>query len=916
MSERSGLVELSVNGEQRSITADPETPLLNVLRNELELFGAKRGCAQEQCYACCVLIDGRAQPSCQIPVGHVGPMPVVTVEGLEPLHEFFLAEQVGQCGFCIAGMIVAAQGLLNRVRHPNDAQIREALDTNLCRCGVYDRVRRAIRFRIGQPEDSIWELRSQPPLGAGAVVDPEPVSPSLIAAPTIDAWIQVDREETITVFSGKTELGQGIATAVARIAADELSVEFARIRVVMGDTARTPDEGVTSSSLSVEHSGGAIRLAAAAARMVLLDRAATEFGVEVGDLMTDDGVITDLASGRATSFWELQGGAPFDVAIDIEADVAPPPAASPATGQSGEEPIGATDGISAPRIDLEAKVSGRPAYVQDLRLPDMAFGRVVRPPHYGSTLVDIERGEIEAIEAMPGVVAVVVDGSFVGLVAERQEQVDAAVEAVAAAIIWSEAPTLPDPLDELLTGPSADYFVVDGVPVDHEIGSPATDPGGTFDHASTYTKPFTMHGSLGPSAAVARWRGEELTIWSHSQGPYVIRDSIAEVLDVPSERIRVIHRDGAGCYGHNGADDAALDAALLAAAVPGRPVQLNWSRADEHRWEPYGPAMVVSLAADVADGRITAFDSENWSYSHVTRPRAGGDGSTNLLAGWHRAEPMTRAVPKPIPVRHVGAHRNSDPLYNFADKRLRTHLATTTSYRTSALRGLGAYANIFALESFMDELAAESGVDPIEFRLAHLDDPRAVAVIEAAAAAADWGDPEDAGGVGGAGRGAGIGFARYKNQQTYLATIVEVTVDDGAGEITIDRATIAADCGRIISPDGVSNQLEGGCVQAASWTLKEAVRWSPDGLLSDDWESYPILRFSESFPIRTILLDRPDQRPLGCGEAAQGPTGAAIANAVYAATGARLRDIPLTSDRVRRHLAELSQHPPRQEPAG
>jgi len=311
--------------------------------------------------------------------------------------------------------------------------------------------------------------------------------------------------------------------------------------------------------------------------------------------------------------------------------------------------------------------------------------------------------------------------------------------------------------------------------------------------------------------------------------------------------------------------------------------------------------MIVKISGDVSDGKIAAYDFENWSHTHSTRPRARGDGSSNLLASWHLDSPMERPLPQPMRGRHIGAHRNADPLYSFANRRVRTHLAQTTSVRTSALRGLGAFMNTFSTESFVDEMAHNAGIDPVDFRLANLEDERALAVIEAVANDA-WGTERAVN------HGRGIGFARYKNAQTYFAVIVDVAVDRTSGEIDITHVTAASDSGRIISADGVSNQLEGGCVQAASWTLKEAVQLTPSHIISEDWETYPVLRFSDSFPIRTILLDRPDQPPLGCGEAAQGPMAAAIGNAVFDAVGVRLRDLPFTPESVLAALDTFSTH--------
>ncbi len=865
-------MELSVNGESVEVAAAPTTPLLNILRNDLGLFGAKRGCAQEQCYACCVLVEGRTQPSCQLPVGNLDDMAITTVESLEPLHEFFLAEQVGQCGFCISGMIVAAQGLLNSVRYPSDAQIREALDTNLCRCGVYDRVRRAIRFRIGDPQDPIWELRTQEPLDPASTIKPS-LSSSTRDNPSLDAWIHVDEADTITVRTGKVELGQGIRTALAHIAATQLCVDSARVVLLTADTAVTPNEGITSGSVSIETAGEAISAAAATARAVMLGAAGEQLGVPAPSLVISDGTVTDPVSGESTTYWKIQGGLSFDLDVDASSE------------RFVGDPL--SDGANA-RVDLPSKVSGEPTYVHDMVDESTVFGRLLRPPHYDARLSSLDVSEVEN---MTGVLGVVRNGSFVGVVAEREEEADAAIEALRSSAEWEGVASIPAKTEDLLTQPTADYDVVAGVAVDEPPTGVADGPEREFGITATYSKPFTMHGSLGPSTAVALYDGADLAVWSSTQGAFVLRESLAEVVGLPIEKVRIRHAEGAGCYGHNGADDVSLDAALLAMAIPGRQILTAWSRADEHKWEPYGPAMIVKLSGDVEGDRLAALHFENWSYTHSTRPRLRGDGSTNLLAAWHLADPMERPLPQPMRGRHIGAHRNADPLYSIEDTNVRVHLAQTTSIRTSALRGLGAFANVFAIESFVDEMAHSHGFDPVQFRLANLEDPRAIAVIEAVASEA-WNDSQPSN------HGQGFAFAQYKNAQTYFAVVVDVAVDRATGVIDIVHATAAADSGRIISADGVSNQLEGGCVQAASWTLKEEVRLTSEGIVSEDWETYPVLRFSESFPIRTILLDRPDQPPLGCGEAAQGPMAAAIANAVFDAVGVRLRDLPFTPERV------------------
>ena len=409
-----------------------------------------------------------------------------------------------------------------------------------------------------------------------------------------------------------------------------------------------------------------------------------------------------------------------------------------------------------------------------------------------------------------------------------------------------------------------------------------------------------MHASLGPSAALALWEDDQLTVWSHTQAPFILRGALAQALRIDASAIRVIHAEGAGCYGHNGADDVALDAALVARALPGQPIMLKWSRADEHAWEPYGSAMVMRLGANLdAAGSIAEWRSDIWSYAHSTRPALGLE-TSGLLASWHLQRPFSPQRARPMGGYHAGAHRNADPIYDLPMKRIVRHAIADSPLRVSALRSLGAYANIFAIESFMDELAATADCDPLDFRLRHLRDERARAVLLAAADHVNWRSRDDSKSDD---SGWGMALAQYKNLQCYTAIVVKLRVDREFGEIQFERVVIAADAGQVVNPDGLSNQLEGGFVQAASWTLHEAVQFDARGITSRDWESYPILSFPQAPVIETLILDRPEMPFLGAGEAAQNPTPAAIANAICDATGTRLREIPFTPEKVKSLLA-------------
>ena len=691
----------------------------------------------------------------------------------------------------------------------------------------------------------------------------------------LDGWIRINADGTATVFTGKVELGQGILTALKQIAAEELDLPLARIKLISGDTSQTPNEGQTAGSQSVENSGTALRMAGAEVRALLVELAAKRLSIAPDQLTVADGIVS-APDGRKVSYGDLV--AALDLNREATAKATPKPAAS---HKIVGRPI--------PRFDVPAKVTGGMAYVQDMRLPDMLHGRVVRPPRYGSKLDSVDEA---AAKAVPGVVAVVRDGSFLGVVAQREEQAIKARDALLKSAKWTLGPELPDParlFDVIKSLPSKDETI--GVKE-----GPAPADARSFE--AVYTKPYMAHASIGPSCAVAEFKDGKMTVWTHSQGVFPLRAELVKTLKMPAAAIRCVHVEGSGCYGHNGADDVGVDAALLARALPDRPVRLQWMRDDEFRWEPYGPAMIMRAKAALGgDGKIADWEYELWSNSHSTRPQST-DG-TNVLAAWYLAEPQKMGPPTSPPQPAGGGDRNSIPLYDFPRQRVLHHFVQDMPIRVSALRTLGAYANVFALESFMDELATAAGADPIAFRLAHLKDPRARAVIEAVARKAGWTDKEKGDGA----RGRGIGFAKYKNLACYVAVVAEVEVDRASGTVRVPRTWAAVDSGLIINPDGLSNQIEGGIVQSVSWTLKEHVRFDKSGILSRDWASYPILTMPEIPKVEVELINRPDERPLGAGEGSQGPAVAAVANAFANATGKRIRDLPLDPMRVKAALA-------------
>jgi CO/xanthine dehydrogenase Mo-binding subunit/aerobic-type carbon monoxide dehydrogenase small subunit (CoxS/CutS family) len=893
-------ISLTVNGQVHHVRVEPDTPLIYVLRNDLDLKGAKLGCGLGQCGACKVLLDGRAVHACRIPVRSVQGREVTTVEGLgtadnlHPLQRAFIDQQAVQCGFCTPGMIVTAAALLKRNPSPSDDEIRAEMAGSLCRCGTHDRILRAIRRAAGRPDPSpAYEIQVT---GEGEPAQESRLLPRPLAGtPDLDAWVQVNVDGTITLYTGKVELGQDLRTAVAMIGAEELDVSLERVRVVMADTERSPDEGYTVSSMSLETSGNAIRYAAAEVRRIALAMAHEELEAPVERLTVRDGTIADPATGRSVTYWDLLAGRRLG---------APVQGYGPPKGPDAYRVVGRP----ATRLDLLAKVTGAAHFVHDLDLPGMVHGRVVRPPGYGARLIALDEPGAAGMPAgMPGVIRIVREGSFVGVVAEREEQAVQAMQRLRASATWEPGPPLPPQetlFDDMIARPGPAALVVEGTPVDDPIPPIRVPAEAAQTVRATYYRPYHAHASLGPSAAVGQLIDGKLTVWTHGQGVYPLRVALAHVLDMPQEDIHTVHVDGAGCYGHNGADDAALDAALLARMVPGRPVSVKWTRQDEHTWEPYGPATAIRMQASLdEEGRVVDWNHDVWGYAHSSRPHAGGD-TSDLLAAWHLAEPFAPSKLGPSRGNQAGVHRNADPPYTFpylarGRPRIVKHFVPDSPLRVSALRGLGSYANVFAIESFMDELARAAGADPLAFRLRHLadthhpGDERARAVLQAAM---------DKAGPRAEGLGRGIAYAQYKNRQGYVAMVVDLSVDRASGRIRLARAVVAADVGQIVHPEGLANQLAGAFIQSASWTLNEQVTYDAQGITSVDWASYPIASIQDAPRIETVLLNRPGQSYLGIGEGAQGPASAAIANAVYDAAGIRLRRIPFTPQRVRAAL--------------
>ncbi|MBI5111973.1 MAG: xanthine dehydrogenase family protein molybdopterin-binding subunit [Rhodovulum sp.] len=725
--------------------------------------------------------------------------------------------------------------------------------------------------------------------------EPEPAAAPVVAddiaadqtdSPPHDAWLRIGADGRATLFTGKVELGHGLLTALAQIAAEELDLPVDHVTVISGDTERVPNEGATTGSRSIETTGAALRQAGATLRALLVDRAAERLDVPADRLTVRDGVVT-APDGRSLDYAALASDGDLHSTAPRRVDapaVRPKPAA--------ERRI---VGTAVPRRDLPAKVTGAARFVQDMTPDGLLYGRVVRPPRYGAVLDTVDA---DAVKDLPGIVVLVRDGSFLGVLAEREEQAVRARAALRRATTWSGGTTLPAPdrlWEHLRTAPAETHVI------DQRGDDVASAPAGAVALTASYRKPYVAHAAIAPPAAVAVFDDGFLTVWTASQDVFALREALGAALHMPASDIRCIHAETGGSFGQDGADDAALDAALLARAVPGRPVRLQWERDETFAWSPFGPAMMVDLAGQVGrDGRIATWSHTVWSNTHAMRP--GDAEEPNLLAAWQLDGTAEAAPPRTAPATAGGgAERNAVPPYDLPRRRIVEHRVLDMPLRVSALRSLGAFANVFASESFMDELARAAGADPLAFRLAHLSDVHARAVLEAAARRAGW-----PGRRGGNRPGLGIGFARYRDDGAHVAAVAEIAVDRRSGAVRVVRVVVAVDAGTIVNPDGAAAQIEGGVIQATSWTLREAVRFDATGITSRSFADYPILTMPEVPSVDVVLIDRPEAPSRGVGEAALGPTAAAIANAVAAATGARIRELPLTPARV---LAALAASP-------
>jgi nicotinate dehydrogenase subunit B len=737
-----------------------------------------------------------------------------------------------------------------------------------------------VSFNLFPPPSGLF-AQSEPAPGG----EPDPTQ--------LDSWIAVSQDGTVTVFTSKVELGTGIETALAQIVAEELDVSWRKVKVDMGDTARTVDQATTSGSRTIERAGPQVRQAAAAARKELLRLAAEKLGAPAEKLTVRDGVVSVAGSpSKRVSYGQLIGGKRFNVKIQAEGRAGELKLAQDVKPKDPKEYE--TVGKPVPRFDLPAKVTGERVYVHDVRVPGMLHGRMVRPPVVNTAPVSIDE---DSIKQIPGAVKVVREGKFVGVVAKTEW---AAMQAAQTLKVTWEKPTtkLPANTDELYAylKNTKSFTTLKAA----EKGNPsAALAKAKKQYEATFRWPFQMHGMIGPSCAIAEVRGDRATIWSGCQGPFRTRASIASLLNIPETNVRVIYHEASGSYGRMSNDDSAEDAVLLSRAV-GAPVRVQWSRQDEHGWEPKGPAQTQVLKAGVDDqGKVIAWDftdySLPWTVSSITillaseqigiKSKTPGSGNGNQGGGEIYAFENSKVVAEQIP------WLQPEPI----------------PLRTSNLRAPGQLSRCFASESLLNEIAADLSIDPVEFRLRYLTgDPRGTDILKAVAEKSRWQKRQSptARSTGATAHGRGVAMTRRAGG--YTAAVADVEVNKSTGKVTVQRVTLAHDCGLIVNPDGVRNQVEGNIIQGVSRALFEEVTFDSNGVTSLDWKDYPILRFPDMPELDIVLVNRKDITPLGAGELATVPIPAAIANAIFDATGARLREVPFTEKRVLAALQALS----------
>ncbi len=717
----------------------------------------------------------------------------------------------------------------------------------------------------------------------------------------LDSWIAIAADGRVTAYTGKCELGQGILTAQTQLVAEELSVPLDRVTLVQCDTSVCPDQGTTSGSQSTptNFNDRNLALAGATAREALLRMASERLGVPVDQLAAADGTITARADGsKRVTYGELVAGKAFNIPVDARAR-----RKSPSEWN--------VLGTPARRVDMAAMATGQFEFVQNVRVPGMLHGAVVRPPTVGATLQNVDES---SVRGMPGVVKVVVKKNFVGVVAEKPWQAMQAAGRLRAS--WTPGPSLPPQREfyaYMRRQPSRDAYVVKSPDIDRRLGEAAT------RLEATYLHPYQMHGSMGPSCAVADVQGTKATIWSPTQSAYPTRSGVAKVLGIPVDGVRVIFVRGAGCYGINGADTVSYDAAVLSQAV-GRPVRVQLTRKDEMAWENYGYAYVIDQRVGLdAAGSIVAWDAESWFPSRGGRPGYDRPGNvvTGMLLGFEPAPFTPRTAAEPTGEFRNGS--NAAPSYvsgrvagkaggagTVASERVLTHTIESPFF-TGPLRSPSRLQNTFAHECFLDEIAAHVKADPVEYRLRHLSDARLKEVVQVAAKAANWEPrPSPRPGVSKTGvvRGRGMSCLVYEGDNGYVAMVAEIELDQASGRITATRLVVAQDCGPISNPDGMRNQIEGGALQGLSRALGEEVTWDAGKVTSIDWRTYHTLPLGFAVPaIECVLINRTEGKAMGAGETAITAVAAAVGNAIFDASGARIREVPFTPDRVKAALA-------------
>ena len=690
-----------------------------------------------------------------------------------------------------------------------------------------------------------------------------------VALDDVDAFLAIDPSGSVTLFSGKVDLGTGIGTALTQIVAEELDVPLSRVHVIEGDTALTPAQGKTWGSLSIQNGGVQIRQAAATARRALLQEAAKRFGVPVEDLIVEQGTMRSRNGGKQITYGELIGGKTFSLKVDKQA-----PLKDPATYKIVGRPV--------PRFDIPEKMTGQFTYMQDFKVPDMLHGRVVRPTAIGATLLSVDESSVKDI---PGLVKVVRQGNFLGVVAESEWGAIRAAQKLKAN--WSDWEGLPEQ-SKLWEHVRATKVNKDDVTSNIGSAEQALEQAAKRLSA-TYDFAIHTHGSIGPSCAVAEIKDGKLTCWSSSQGTHDLRQQLAAMLSMPDTDVRAIYLEGSGCYGRNGHEDAAADAVLLARAVE-RPVRVQWMRPDEHGWDPKGPPTLMDLQAGLdANGNVVAW------YSQVYVPEsATGSVNVKLVAAELAGLPHETGM---VPGNVI---QNTAIPYTFPNVRTVAHRLAETPLRPSWIRAPGRMQNTFGNESFMDELAAAAGADPLEFRLRYLNDPRGVELLKRLASFAQWqGRKSPKRETGDVATGRGLTYIKYELARTYVGAVADVEVNRKSGEIRVKHFAVVQDCGQIINPDGVKNQVEGNVTQTVSRVLKEEVTFDRSRVTSLNWASYPILTFPEMPEVDIELIDRPTEKPWGVGEPSAAVVPSAISNAVFDAVGVRLRSVPFTPAKVR-----------------